>query len=84
MTYRHGTYALQSGIESGTVSGLNIDSEDVHVKVRRIFPRVRKPAGGLNLFASIVTGTLNGNGFQFDLSGQTDSADYKLDYLIIL
>lgn len=84
MTFRVGTYALQSGVESGTVSGLNIDSEDSHVKLRRVFPRVRKPAGGLNLFASIVTGTVTNNGFQFDLSGQTDSANYKLDYLIIL
>ena len=75
-----GTFSIGNLADSGTVTGLNLASS---VIPRRIFPKVRKPAGGLNMFANIVDGTMTQDGFDFTLSGETDSADYKLDYLIV-
>lgn len=77
MTTANGQCAIGDASDSGSVTlGLSATP-------RRVFPFVQKPAGGLNLFASIVDGTLSATGFTFNLSGLTDSANYKLDYILI-
>ncbi len=76
-----GTFQIDNLASSGTVTGLQLDSGLIP---RRVFPRVRKPSGGFNMFACIVDGTVTSDGFQFTLTGQTDSANYFLDYLMIV
>lgn len=73
-----GEFAIGNGVDSGTVTGLNL------AKVpRRVMVSVRKPSGGSNLFASVVEGTITTGGFSFTLSAVTDAATYKLDYYLI-
>ena len=71
-----GTHALAIGATSGTVSGLGLPSGSYDV-----FPTIRKPEGGFNLFATIV-GTPTSDGFDFELNGSPDVAGYVLEYLI--
>lgn len=75
---RDGLYAIPAGVDSGTVTGLALP-----LTPRRVYPSVRKPAGGFTMFANSVSGTLTTDGFQFNLSGQTDSTGYFLEYLIL-
>lgn len=73
-----GTQAIASGVDSVTVTGLDLPSVPVQVLVT-----VRKPTGGLNLFATVRDGSLATSGFTVDLSAATDASTYKLDYLLI-
>lgn len=73
-----GEFSISNAADSGTVTGLNLASVP-----RRVLVSVRKPSGGLNLFASIVEGTITTGGFSFTLSGVTDATTYKLDYYLI-
>lgn len=73
-----GSYNLTSGADSGTVTGLALSSTPVSVLLHPI----RKPAGGFNLFATPISGTLTTDGFQFTLSGAPDLSTYWLDYVI--
>lgn len=73
-----GQVAIDNGSDTVIVSGLALQSAP-----RRVFTTVRKPAGGLNLFASVVSGSVSTAGFTVNLNGQTDSADYVLDYLLL-
>jgi hypothetical protein len=75
---RDGLYSIPNGVDSGTVSSLALP-----LTPRRVYVSVRKPAGGYNIFACVVDGTLTTDGFQFNLSGQTDSTGYRLEYLIL-
>jgi hypothetical protein len=81
-----GTYAIANGAIAGAVTGLAISYEGTIppgiFPVPKVLVRVRKPAGGLNIFASVVSHSESLDGFRFYLSGETDSANYKLDYLI--
>lgn len=72
-----GQVAIDEGSDVVTVTGL-----DLAQSPRRVMVIVRKPAGGLNLYASVV-GTPDMDGFTVNLNGQTDSPDYILDYIII-
>ncbi len=74
-----GTQALASGADSATVSGLGLPSVPAQVLVT-----VRKATGGQNLFAVVRGDSISAGGFTVDLSGVTDAATYKLDYLVIL
>ena len=74
-----GTQALASGVDSATVSGLALSAAPAQVLVT-----VRKPTGGLNLFATVRDDSLTTGGFTVDLSAATDAATYKLDYLVVL
>ena len=76
---RSGTFDITNGAEGGTVTGLVLPAIPV-----RILVSVRKPTDGLNLFAAIVDGSESTDGFEFTLNGAADSANYKLDYLLIL
>ncbi len=74
-----GTQAIASGTDSVTVSGLTLASTPGQVLVT-----VRKPTGGMNLFATVRDASITTAGFTVDLSGVTDASTYKLDYLAIL
>jgi len=74
-----GTQAIASGADSVTVSGLGLASVPAQVLVT-----MRKATGGLNLFATVRGDSITAGGFTADLSGVTDAATYKLDYLAIL
>jgi len=71
------SYALGSGVSSGTVSYASFGSTPASVVLT-----VRAPAGGLNLFASVVAGSVTATSFDFVLSADTDAATYMLDYSI--
>lgn len=71
------SYAIGSGVSSGTVSYASFGSTPASVVLT-----VRAPAGGLNLFASVVAGSVTATSFDFALSADTDAATYMLDYSI--
>lgn len=75
---RDGHYSIPSLADSGAVTGLGLP-----ITPRRVYVTVHKPAGGYNIFANVVDGTLTTDGFQYNLSGQTDSPNYRLEYLIL-
>lgn len=74
-----GTVALASGVDSVTVSGLGLSAVPAQVLVT-----VRKPTGGLNLFATVRGDSVTTGGFTVDLSGATDGGAYQLDYLVVI
>ncbi len=74
-----GTQAIASGVDSVTLTGLGLPSVPAQVLVT-----VRKAAGGQNLFAVVRDSSISAGGFTVDLSGVTDAATYKLDYLVVL
>ena len=74
-----GTVALGSGVGSVTVSGLALSAVPAQVLVT-----VRKPTGGLNLFATVRGDSVSTDGFSVDLSGATDGAAYQVDYLVVI
>lgn len=73
-----GEFAIADQSDMGTVTGLALS-----LLPRRVMVSVRKPMGGLNLFASVVAGTISLDGFQFNLSGAADLSTYKLDYILL-
>lgn len=73
-----GEYAIPNAADTGSVTGLALS-----LVPRRVFLSVRKPIGGNAIFASVVAGSISTDGFNFDLSAQTDSANYKLDYILL-
>lgn len=73
-----GQAAIASGTDIVTVTGLALSLTPSAI----IFTMV-KPNGGLNLFASLVDGSLTADGFVAHLSGNTDNANYKLGYTLI-
>jgi hypothetical protein len=74
-----GSQAMGTGVDSVTVSGLGLASVPGQVLVT-----VRKVTGGLNLFATVRGDSISTDGFTADLSGLTDAATYRLDYLVVL
>jgi hypothetical protein len=73
-----GEFAIVNGADTVTVTGLNLSAVP-----RRVFPVVRKPVGGENLFPTVVQDSITTDGFTVDLGGETDSDQYKLEYLLI-
>lgn len=73
-----GQFTIANGVDFATVTGLNLSAVP-----RRVLPFMRKPAGGLNIFPILVDGTVTTDGFTVNLTGQTDSASYILDYVLI-
>lgn len=73
-----GELALPSGQASGSVTGLALGFTPVRVMVV-----IRKPAGGYQIWVSIVDGTLTTDGFDFELSAPPPDSSYILDYIII-
>jgi len=74
-----GTQAIASGVDNVTVSGLGLGSAPGQVLVT-----VRKLTGGLNLFATVRDDSVTAGGFTVDLSAATNTATYKLDYLVVV
>jgi len=50
----------------------------------QVLVTVRKATGGLNLFATVRGDSITTDGFTADLSAATDTANYSLDYLVVL
>lgn len=73
-----GSIAIGNAADTVTVTGLNLSQVPRHV-----FPVVRKPSGGFNLFATVVQSSITTDGFQVALSAATDSTSYVLEYLLI-
>lgn len=73
-----GEFPIPSGVDFVTVTGLALSAVP-----RCVFVNIRKPAGGLNLFGSVVTGSVTAGGFEVDFNGITDASTYKLDYYLI-
>lgn len=69
---------LADGVSTGTVTGLALTFTPTHC----IF-QVESPAGGEVMFAVLVRDTLTADGFSFYLSGNTDSANYRLHYRVV-
>lgn len=69
-----GTYALGNGVDSGTVP-YNFGG----VVPASIILTVQKPAGGLTLVAAL-DGAARADGFDFSLTGATDSTGYSLHW----
>ena len=74
-----GTQAITAGADSVEVTGLGLGSAPAQVLVT-----VRKATGGLNLFATVRGDSITTDGFTVDLSAATDTANYSLDYLVVL
>ncbi len=72
-----GSLALGNGVDSGSISGLMLSFTP-----SRVLLSVSRPMGGLNIEASVVSGSISNNGFQFELSGLTDSTSYVLNYVL--
>lgn len=73
-----GTMSLGSGVDSGEVNNLVLGFTPGLALLTII-----KPAGGENLYASVVDGSLSSAGFRFEIGpGETDSDGYKLHYLL--
>lgn len=73
-----GSFSISNGVDAESVTGLALTAAP-----RFVIATIRKPSGGLNLFACVVAGSITTGGFDFTLSGVTDSANYKLDYYLI-
>jgi hypothetical protein len=74
-----GSAAIASGADSVAVSGLGLASVP-----GQVLATVRKVTGGENLFATVRGDSISTDGFTADLSGLTDAATYRLDWLVIL
>lgn len=74
-----GTFSIPNGVDQGTVTGLGLSAAPKSVR----FSPIIKPAGGLNLFPSLVSNSLTSDGFTFTLNGATDATGYSLYYTII-
>lgn len=74
-----GSIALGNGVFSGSVTGLGLPFTPTKALLQ-----IRRPASSLMIFACANDGTLTADGFDFELSGITDSTDYILDYLLVL
>jgi hypothetical protein len=73
-----GTQAIASGADAVTVTGLALATAP-----SQVLATVRKPSGGLNLFATVRGNSISAAGFTADLSAATDASTYALDFLVI-
>lgn len=73
-----GSVDLGNAVNSGAVVGLALDFIPT-----KVYLTVEMPSGGVVLTPSPIRDSLSVNGFQFKLSGLTDSIFYRLHYLLI-
>lgn len=66
---------IPNGVDNFSVTGLALPAIPA-----RVLPHVRIESGALAIHANVVSGTITTDGFQVQLSGVTDSANYILDY----
>lgn len=69
-----GNFPIPNGGAIVFVSGLGCAS------IPKVKVNIQKPIGGLNIFGTVVATSITTDGFQVDLSGITDSANYVLTY----
>lgn len=69
---------ISNGVVGGSVTGLALPFTPSQVLVT-----VMIPDEGSLIYAIVVTSSITTDGFDYYLSGETDSADYKLSYLIL-
>ncbi len=74
-----GTLALGNGVSEGSVTGLDLESGAPEAVILTL----QIPAGG-GVMTSVLVGAPTSDGFDFALSGMTDSTNYVLHYLIFL
>ena len=74
----NGSIALANGVDEGTVTGLNLPFVPSQVLLT-----VMKPEEGYNIFATVIAGSVTTDGFLYELSGETDSTGYTLNYLLV-
>lgn len=72
-----GSYAIPNGYDRVTVTGLGLLFTPTLV-----IAVITQPAGALQLFPTIVQGTLTTDGFTATLNGMTDSGNYAINYMI--
>lgn len=77
-SFQFRTHTLVQGADTGTVTGWGLTYDPVGVMLT-----VSKPAGGHNIFATFVAGSLSRDGFSYTLSGLPDSGSYVLNYLLL-
>src|SRR2546426_971524 len=70
------SFAIPNGVNTFAVTGLALPS----VPARVFGLTVRKPSGGLQLAATVQTGTITTDGFVVWLTGSTDASGYFLDF----
>lgn len=70
-----GQFAIPNAADSVAVSGLGLQAVP-----RRVLVNVQKPNGGANIFATVRSASISTDGFIVDLSGETDSTGYTLQY----
>lgn len=72
-----GSLALGNGVESGSVTGLGLSFTP-----SRVIVSISRPAGALNIWPNDIAGSLTTDGFNFEISGKTDSTSYVLNFAI--
>lgn len=70
-----GAVPIGVGVSGGSVGGLNLPFVPTSVQLT-----VSSPSGGLVMFAIATQGTLTSDGFDYVLSGITNTAGYQLNY----
>lgn len=72
---RWGSLALANAVDSGSVSWI------LPWVPQTVIAWIERPAGGLNISAMVNSDSVSAAGFDFELSGMTDSADYVLGWV---
>lgn len=72
-----GLFSIGNGVSTGSVTGLNLA-----IAPRKVVATVLTPAGGFVMSVVVDNSTITADGFTFNLSGVTDSANYKLSYIL--
>lgn len=73
-----GTWDLESGIDYGVVSGLDLSFVPTKIQLT-----LEIPQSGLHIFACCVHNTMSADGFAFKLSSLTDGINYRLHYTLV-
>lgn len=80
--YRVGSASIGNGVSTGSVTGLGLSAAPT-----KIITQVCKPtntgAGSFNLWATVIDDTIDTDGFDFELDAATDTATYRLAYLVV-
>ena len=72
------TVSLSASTASGSITDLGLGYTPSQVLLT-----VSKPAGGANIWATAVDGSLSSDGCDFDLSAAPPTADYKLNAIFV-
>jgi hypothetical protein len=76
---RSGTLSINNGVSTQTFTGLAFPSAPARVLVN-----VVKPSGGMQIFGTMVDGTITTDGFRVDFDAIVPATGYKLTYFAVL